>query len=183
MLLLKALAWIRGLGSTNIGTCSPLLPSARPCRCIRRRRRHSRRHLPRFLQHRWHIPLSRLLQRPPQTYFWQEAGGHPQHQLRQAPRERRKNVRGLFRFRFGAGALLIWARCWSSDTYNPCPGVMDGVDAAGYGFGGFLGLCWYIAVAVGAAAVVSATVLTQEAVTAAADRRGGNTAAMAAAVC
>jgi len=33
------------------------------------------------------------------------------------------------------------ARCWSSDTYNPCPGVMDNVPASrGYtgGFGSVL---------------------------------------------
>merc|ERR1719313_442529 len=29
------------------------------------------------------------------------------------------------------------ARCWSSDTYNPCPGVMDGVPAARGYTGGF----------------------------------------------
>ena len=28
-------------------------------------------------------------------------------------------------------------RCWSSDTYNPAPGVMDGVHLAGYYQGGF----------------------------------------------
>lgn len=28
-------------------------------------------------------------------------------------------------------------RCWSSDTYNPCPGVMDGVPASRGYTGGF----------------------------------------------
>lgn len=28
-------------------------------------------------------------------------------------------------------------RCWSSDTYNPCPGVMDGVPASNHYQGGF----------------------------------------------
>jgi 3-hydroxyisobutyrate dehydrogenase-like beta-hydroxyacid dehydrogenase len=29
------------------------------------------------------------------------------------------------------------ARCWSSDTYNPCPGVMEGVPASRDFEGGF----------------------------------------------
>ncbi len=28
-------------------------------------------------------------------------------------------------------------RCWSSDTYNPCPGVMDGVPSSNNYEGGF----------------------------------------------
>ena len=31
----------------------------------------------------------------------------------------------------------FWYRCWSSDTYNPCPGVMDGVPSARRYTGGF----------------------------------------------
>ena len=50
------------------------------------------------------------------------------------------------------------ARCWSSDTYNPCPGVMDGVPASRGYTGGFgaalmlkdLGLAGDAAAAVGA---------------------------------
>ena len=29
------------------------------------------------------------------------------------------------------------ARCWSSDTYNPCPGVMEGVPSSNNYEGGF----------------------------------------------
>ena len=32
---------------------------------------------------------------------------------------------------------LASGRCWSSDTYNPCPGVMDGVPSSNDYQGGF----------------------------------------------
>jgi hypothetical protein len=34
-------------------------------------------------------------------------------------------------------ALMQRGRCWSSDTYNPCPGVMENVPAARGYTGGF----------------------------------------------